>query len=148
MKQKQWFKRISDNASGREAAEKAHIPTTTLNHQLRNSTLTAESVIALCRAYGHSPISGLVTIGFLSPEEAKAPTARESAALLSSQELIHELAMRIDENEESWSGTFDSVLSEASVVDFPAEDFLNAPYAADSSPDEPMEGDEDYGDGP
>lgn len=137
-----WFNRITGNASGREAASKAHVTISTLNRQLSAGRLSAEYVIEISRAYGVSPVKGLAATGYITHEEATGVSAAASADLLSDPDLIRSLAYRINADPEAWFGTFGELADEeAEVIDLGV-------YAADSSPDEPEEGDEGFGEGP
>lgn len=142
MQHVEWFNRITGNASGREAASKAHVTISTLNRQLSAGRLSAEYVIEISRAYGVSPVEGLAATGYITHEEATGVSAAASADLLSDPELIKSLAYRINADPEAWFGTFGELADEdAEVIDLGV-------YAADSSPDEPEEGDEGFGEGP
>ena len=142
MEHVEWFNRITGNASGREAASKAHVTISTLNRQLSAGRLSAENVIELSRAYGVSPVEGLAATGYITHEEATGVSAAESADLLSDPELIKALAYRINADPAVWFGAFGELADEdADVIQMGA-------YAADSSPDEPEEGDEGFGEGP
>lgn len=118
---KKWFKRITNDASGRTAATEAGIAIATLNRQLGKNELSAETVIALARAYGVAPVAALVQTGYLEPNEGGDITAAELAEILTGQDLIRLLAYRIDDNPDAWAGTFDEVLGgvNAQVFEFP-----------------------------
>lgn len=143
----QWFDRLTGGASGRSAALKAGLPPATLNRQLSRGQLSAEFVIALCRAYNTHPVAGQVATGYLTPEEGNTLPTTEAARLMSDQDLIRELAYRVDSNPASWTGTFDEVVDmadaeDARIVDFPdsgatPDDFriIHDEAVADSSPD-------------
>ena len=137
-----WYKRITDDATERAASLKSGVTTSTLNRQLAKGELSAEVVIKLCRGYGVSPVEGLASTGHLTHEEATGISAAEAADLLSDPDLIRALAFRINADPEAWFGTFGELEDEdAEVIGLDA-------FAADSSPDEPEEGDDGYGEGP
>lgn len=142
MEHVEWFNRLTSNASGREAATRAQITVSTLNRQLSAGRLSAEYVIELSRAYGASPVEGLAATDYITFEEATGSSVAETADLLSDPELIRALALRINADPAAWFGTFGELTEEdAEVIELGA-------FAADSSPDEPEEGDEGFGEGP
>lgn len=150
---KEWFEALTENASGRAAADLADIAPATMNRQLARNTLSAETVIALARAYGRSPVRALLETGYLRPEEVGMPSPEELLQSLSDQQVIADVARRIDSEPAHWLGTFDEVVEReatprlAPVSDAPdsihdeddgtVRDFdWTIPHAADSSPDE------------
>ncbi|MCS5479776.1 hypothetical protein NYP18_08900 [Corynebacterium sp. YIM 101645] len=107
---KQWFIETTGNSSGRAAAELADIPPATLNRQLSKGELTAEFVIAIARAYHHSPVTALVSTGFITMAEVDGTSLGDALRFASDQELVRELAHRIDNEPAHWEGTFDDVV--------------------------------------
>lgn len=153
MKHSEWFNRITNGASGNAAAAKSGISVSSLNRHLSGGELSAEEVIALCRAYGHSPVKGLAATGHLTHEEATGMTTAAAAELLSDPELIRTLAYRINANPEAWFGTFGELADEpvdelaARRSNTPPNDVGPVEYAANRRTPEPEEGDDDYGPG-
>lgn len=144
---KNWWNRISKGDTERAASQKSGVTTSTLNRQLSKGRLSAEVVIAIARGYRESPVEALAATGYLTPDEVTGIAADAAAQLLTDQQLIRELARRIDSNESAWAGTFDGVLAasqtDAEVVAFPDPDtWQPGEYVADSSPEEPEPGDE------
>lgn len=137
----EWFNKVSQNASGREAALKADITVSTLNRQLSVNHLSAEYVIALARAYDEPPVKALAATGYLLPTEVSDISMEEMSDLLTDQQLIRLLAMRIDDDPSAWFGTFGELAEEGADV------FELSQYAADDRVPEPEEGDDDYGPG-
>ncbi|AIT60153.1 hypothetical protein [Corynebacterium doosanense] len=154
MEHTEWFNVLTSNASGLEASRRAGITTSTLNRQLSRNALSAESVIHLARAYGANPTEALAATGYLTSEEVVGASPEALAELLSDRALIRAVARRIDADPAAWFGTFGELADEdpdANVhqlhpADTPGVHDLK--YVADSSPDEPEEGDDDYHDGP
>lgn len=107
---KEWFENLTKNASGRAAADLAGISPATMNRQLARNTLSAETVISLARAYGRSPVRALLETGYLLPEETGMPSAEELLQSLSDQQVIADVARRIDSEPSHWLGTFDEVI--------------------------------------
>ena len=153
---KDWFANLTQNASGRAAAELADIAPATMNRQLARNTLSAETVIALARAYGRSPVRALLETGYLLPEETGIPSPDELLQTLSDQQVIADVARRIDSEPAHWLGTFGEVIEREGTphltpVSDPSgslhddDDGLvqewddSVPHAADSSPDEQAE---------
>lgn len=153
---KEWFEKLTQNASGRAAADLADIAPATMNRQLARNALSAETVIALARAYGRSPVRALLETGYLLPEETGMPSPEELLRSLSDQQVIADVARRIDSEPAHWVGTFDEVVERGSTprltpvsdasASLPDEDDGTVmewddsiPHAADSSPDEQAE---------
>lgn len=112
-----WFNRVTGGASGRSAGAAADVSSATLNRQLARGALTPDMVIAIARGYGRSPVTALVETGYLTFDEAHHLDVVDSARLLSDQQLVRELARRVDDNEAAWQGTFDDVVDEATSPD-------------------------------
>ena len=95
------------------------------------------------RALDSEPaVEGLAATGYITHEEATGVSAAESADLLSDPDLIKTLAYRINADPAVWFGAFGELTDEdADVIELDA-------FAADSSPGEPEEGDEGFGEGP
>lgn len=147
-----WYKRLVGNDPELTAAKRAKITTSTLNRQLSKGTLSAENVIALARGYEQNPVEALAATGFITSSEATS-NPQEAARLLTDQELIRELARRVDDTPGVWDQTFDQAMTNAAVVplhqkatpvvpDDPYDDGTvrpwdnTQPHAADNSPDE------------
>lgn len=105
-----WFTETTGNASGRAAAELAGIPPATLNRQLAKGELAAEFVIAIARAYKTSPVTALVATGFITLDEVDGTSLGDALRFASDQDLVRELAHRIDDEPTHWEGTFDDVV--------------------------------------
>lgn len=103
---KNWFNRVTNGESGRSAAMKAGVSTSTLNRQLSKGEITAEYVIALARAFGESPSMALVATGYLKLDEVSSVDELEAVRSLDDQSLIRELAFRIDADPTAWFSTF------------------------------------------
>jgi len=174
MEHGKWFERVTggDSALNASKTAKPRLNNATLSRQLNKGQISSENVIAIARGYGQSPVEALAQTGYLTPEEASGMPREALAELLTDQEVIRVLAYRINEDEDAWKGTFTEVVEESQGGsqpssqeerghisaphlyvtpdsyddDTPGEEDL--PYAADSSPDEPMPGDDDYSDGP
>lgn len=153
----EWFEKLTQNSSGRAAADKADISPATMNRQLARGTLSAETVIALARAYGRPPVRALLETGYIFPEESGMLSVGELLHSLSDQQLVAELAHRIDDEPAHWVGTFGEVVERSTPphltpVSGPSGslhddddgvvrefDYEPGEYAADSSPNEQEE---------
>ncbi|AKN76144.1 hypothetical protein D881_01875 [Corynebacterium ulcerans NCTC 12077] len=100
-----WYRSIVGTDTEKAAAEKARITTSTLNRQLAKGVLSEGNVIAIARGYGKNPVDALIRVGYLTDAEVRGKDD-ELAARLTDQELIHELAMRINSEEAAWEETF------------------------------------------
>lgn len=112
---KTWFDATVHGATKLEVATKTGIANSTLAHQYRLNQLSATTVIAVAKAYGYNVVEALVDTGFLTPEDAQLPES-PSPASLSDQELIRELARRIDDTPSHWDGTFEDVFERNNVI--------------------------------
>ena len=139
-----WFEQATHGASALQAAKDARPPlnNATLSRQLAKGRLTAEVVIALARGYGHSPIDALAQNDYITQEEATRGIT-DYSQILTDQDLIRELARRIDHTPGAWDDTFTHTLEQAQDADL-----YQLPHIADSSDTEPEPGDDDYHDGP
>lgn len=142
MNHRNWYRRLTGGEAERAAALAAGVTPSTLHRQLAAGQLSAENVISLARAYGQSPVKALAATGHLEQDEIADVPLDELGELLTDQQLIRLLAHRIDADPSAWFGTFGELSGEG------AEILELGSYAADSSPDEPEEGDEGYGEGP
>lgn len=149
MEHSKWFERLTGNDSALNASKTARprLNNATLSRQLNKDQLSSEVVIALARGYGQPPVEALAQTGYLSPAEASGLPRDALAKLLTDQDLIHELAVRVDDNEDAWTGTFSSVVEDAQEDEVAARRAAlrdgtvrewddTMPHAADSSIDE------------
>ncbi|MBC3186312.1 hypothetical protein H7347_06960 [Corynebacterium sp. zg-331] len=128
MEHTKWFTRLTNGASALAASKQAspQLNNATLSRQLNRGTFSAEVVIALARGYNASPVEALAQTGYLRTSEATGQAPEAIAQLLSDQDLIRELARRIDDDASAWSDTFDHTLQSATTSVPAAEDDLAA----------------------
>lgn len=91
-----WFDRLIGDDTQRVAAQKAGLVESTLSRQLSRGSLRPEMVIALCRGYNRSPVTGLIETGYLQKwetEDVGIPYALEKAT---NQQLLDEILRRSD----------------------------------------------------
>lgn len=91
-----WFKDLTDNSSLREAAEKSGVSKSTLSRNLDANTMTPETVIALCRAYDRSPVSGLIETGYINDYELHGPDVEVALHEATNEQLLDEIMRRSD----------------------------------------------------
>ena len=91
-----WFKNLVGEDTQKEVAKKAGLIESTLSRQLSRGTFRPEMVIALCRGYGRSPVTGLIETGYLQEWEAEnvgIPYALHNAT---NQQILDEILRRSD----------------------------------------------------
>lgn len=146
----EWLQSITDE-SGRAIAQRAGLSPATLNRQIKREEFTAESVIAIARAYGHSPVQALAKTCFITATEASGLTKSEIADLLDDRDLIALLATRIKVGEPTWDQPLDKAIDNSNVTELRSntgdDDVAPGLYAANRRKLEPEEGDDGYGDG-
>lgn len=123
MKHREWFGLTTNGDSLRRVEERTGLQRSTITRQLDRDELDANHVIAIAREYGVNPVHALADTGHLTHEEAHILPFRDE--MVSDQQLIRTLALRIDNNPGAWEGTFDEVIESP---------FLHA--VADESPEE------------
>lgn len=91
-----WFKDLTDSSSLREAAEKSGVSKSTLSRNIDANTMTPETVIALCRAYGRSPVTGLIETGYINDYEIHGPDIEVALKEATNEQLLDEIMRRSD----------------------------------------------------
>lgn len=132
----------------KEAAKKAGFNQSAFTRWKNGARADPDFVVKLARAYGANVLSALVAADFINEEEAgvtgvDVPT---NSSRIPHSTIASEVEKRLRRL---------SSLESAEVLDLNAHrsntdatpDVEPESYAADSSPDEPMEGDDDYGGG-
>lgn len=112
-KHDEWLAAVTHGASRRKIAETIGFPQSTFNRKVNQGHVESDAVIAIARAFGKSPVEALVKTGYLTAAEASGMTGAELSRLLSDQELVREMAHRLNENEAAWAGTFGEVIAAA-----------------------------------
>lgn len=151
-----WFTDLTGNASLREAAETSGVSKSTLSRNLDAGRMTPETIIVLCRAFGRSPVTGLIEHGYLYGHEVDSPSVAVALEQATNQQLLDEIMRRSDPQARYLFGADEDTIGlapDAEVFDFPTPDVQTVPYddgtvhewddtvayAADSSPDEQQE---------
>ena len=91
-----WLKELAGDDTQKVISQKSGINESTLSRQLSRGTFRPEMVIALCRGYNRSPVTGLIETGYLREWEAEGvgiPFALHNA---SNQQLLDEIMRRSD----------------------------------------------------
>ena len=91
-----WFIDLTDSSSLREAAEMSGVSKSTLSRNLDANTMTPETVIALCRAYGRSPVAGLIQTEYINDYELKGPDVEVALREATNEQLLDEIMRRSD----------------------------------------------------
>lgn len=155
MNHSDWVEQISDGDAVNAVATKAGLVHRTFARQVERGHISAENVIAIAIAYEHHPVGALVDTGYLDAKWAEQVDPARALHTVTEDDLADEVLRRMKLGVER-DGPLDTPVDELAQRrhvtpdsyddDTPGEEDL--PYAADSSPDEPMPGDDDYSDGP
>lgn len=158
MENEEWLHDLISPDSIRQASLKVGKAATTITRQLQRGGLSAEMVIALCRAYERQPTQGLIETGFLKPWETEGVAIPYALEQSTNQQLLDEILRRSDpearylfgaEGEDDVIGLAEDAV-DAKVFTLPRrsnaatpEPYTDVPHgwnpeevAADSSPDE------------
>lgn len=90
-----WIINVTGGDSNNAVAVRAGLTPSTLLRQIKNNAVTAETVIAIARAYTGNPVRGLVDTGFITAEEADTISADDALNGISDEELIAEMSERL-----------------------------------------------------
>ena len=150
-----WLDTLIDGDTRRTAAKKAGYAQSTLSRQLDREKLLPEMVIALCRAYDRSPVTGLIETGYINDYEVEGVDLAIALHDATNEQLLNEIMRRSDPEARYLFGADSDPkvvdlddASDAAVFDIRPPHVEGLPYAADDSETEPEEGDDDYHDGP
>lgn len=105
MDSKKWLERVGSGASVNAMAKAIGVSTSTLDSQMKSSAgLKPETVVALAREYGYSPVAALVDLGLIAETDARAGAAIERDLTLpralseaSDEQLLREIGRRLEE---------------------------------------------------
>ncbi|MGN5992488.1 hypothetical protein ACP6M7_11485 [Corynebacterium striatum] len=150
-----WLQDLIGGDSMRTAAQRTDYAQTTISRQLSRGHLSPEMVIALCRAYDRSPVTGLIETGYINDYEVEGVDLAIALHDATNEQLLNEIMRRSDPEARYLFGAngdpevvdLDDA-SDAAVFDIRPPHVEGLPYAADDSETEPEEGDDDYHDGP
>lgn len=117
-----WLADVIGTDSIRHASQKVGFAATTITRQLQRGGLSADMVIALCRAYGRKPVDGLVETGYLQPWEIEGVGITDAIDRATNQELLDGIMRRSDpESTVLFGGDDDTIdiADDAEVYPFP-----------------------------
>lgn len=92
----EWLTQLIGEDSQRAASAKSGMAESTLSRQLSRGSLRPEMVIALCRGYGRSPVTGLIETGYLQEWEAEGVSIPYALRNASNRQLLDEIMKRSD----------------------------------------------------
>ncbi|WP_288801768.1 hypothetical protein [uncultured Corynebacterium sp.] len=126
MEHNEWIDRLIAQDSYRTAAGRIGTNGSTITRQLQRGALSPEMVIALCRAYDHPAVEGLVETGYLYPHEVKTPGVNLVLPKATNRQLLEEINRRSDpEARHLFTATDDSDVvdldEDAAVFEFPGK---------------------------
>ena len=138
-----WFNQLTGDDPQRVAAKKAGLIESTLSRQISRGTFRPEMVIALCRGYDRSPVTGLVETGYLQPWELDGVSVPYALREATNEQLLDEIMRRSDpEARELFTADEDDAVVDIdnNIVEFPSVSdpagTIPKGAAADSSLDE------------
>lgn len=91
-----WLAELIGTDSMRTASQKTEYAQTTISRQLSRGHLSPEMVIALCRAYDRSPVSGLIETGYINDYELHGPDVEIALREATNEQLLDEIMRRSD----------------------------------------------------
>ena len=99
----EYLRRISAGETQGQIAERIGIGRLSVCHWLHGKTRpTAETAIAVARAYDRPPIEALLASGYVHADEVRLPIEmRSSPAALSAEELVAEVRRRLVDREDA-----------------------------------------------
>ena len=151
-----WLDNLIGDDTRATASKKADYAQSTISRQLSRGYLRPETVIALCRAYDRSPVSGLIETEYINDYELHGPDVEVALHEATNEQLLDEIMRRSDpqarylfgnEGDEETIGLAPHLtpVSGPSASLHDDDDGLvqewddSVPHAADSSPDEQAE---------
>lgn len=91
-----WLDELIAPETRADASKRSGYAQSTLSRQLSRGTLRPEMVIALCRGYGRSPVTGLIETGYLNEWEADGVGIQFALHKASNQQILDEIMRRSD----------------------------------------------------
>lgn len=151
-----WLDELIGEDTRATASKKADYAQSTISRQLSRGHLRPETVIALCRAYGRSPVAGLIQTEYINDYELHGPDVEIALREATNEQLLNEIMRRSDpearylfgnEGDEETIGLAPHLTPVSDAhASLPDEDDGTVmewddsiPHAADSSPDEQAE---------
>lgn len=94
MKFNEWLEALTGDGSA-EIAKKTGIPKRTLQHQVAHDKPSLENLICISSTYGRSPISTLISLGFIDEVWAQVPDIEAALRLATDEQLTDEILRRL-----------------------------------------------------
>lgn len=91
-----WLTDLIGEDTRATASKKADYAQSTISRQLSRGYLRPETVIALCRAYDRSPVSGLIETGYINDYELHGPDVEIALREATNEQLLDEIMRRSD----------------------------------------------------
>lgn len=91
-----WLDNLIGDDTRATASKKADYAQSTISRQLSRGYLRPETVIALCRAYDRSPVSGLIETGYINDYELQGPDVEIALHEATNEQLLDEIMRRSD----------------------------------------------------
>ena len=91
-----WLDNLIGDDTRATASKKADYAQSTISRQLSRGYLRPETVIALCRAYDRSPVSGLIETGYINDYELQGPDVEIELHEATNEQLLDEIMRRSD----------------------------------------------------
>lgn len=138
-----WFNVLRGDDTQAVAAKKSSLNESTLSRQLSRGTMRPEMVIALCRGYGRSPVTGLIETGYLQKWETEGVSIPYALEQATNQQILKEIMRRSDpEARELFGGQGheNEVIGLAPVQDLPTPDSNTTTPVSDPSDNHKYDG--------
>ncbi|MDJ0323208.1 helix-turn-helix transcriptional regulator [Cryobacterium sp. PH31-AA6] len=111
---KDHFLKVTGEKAIRALAIKANVDQSTLNRQLNGtSSITIETVVAICRSYGLRFAPAFIAAGFITPSEAAEFGIEEALTRATDHQLLTEMLRRVEAG--SNGSTLNSPVSQAII---------------------------------
>lgn len=155
----QWISEATQGDSLRQIASTAGLSAATLSRQTTNHSVTVETVVKIARAYQVSVIPALIALDVVTEDDIRRFAAEAAVQDADDDVLADEVLRRMKAGSAMMNAPISDVEKQlthpgavASLDDRRSntveDDVPPLGYVADSSPDEPEMGDDDYHDGP
>ena len=90
MKFNEWLATLTDDGNA-EIAKKTGIPKRTLQYQVAHDKPSLENLICISAAYGRSPISTLISLGFIDEVWAHVPDIEAALRLATDEQMTDQI---------------------------------------------------------
>ena len=92
-----WLLKATKEHSVNAIALKSGLVQSTLNTRAKADSLTADQVIAICRAYRYPVSQGLLDLEFITEEDLKLPSIQATLRDATDEQLVDEIARRLEQ---------------------------------------------------